>query len=520
MIFGAKSTKRWHSQRHQQQQHHLHLLLRLPVLIHPRDGQEIGTLDTVQEFLIVATATMSNSGNLTFDSHNFANTDTTGVYTGINRDHLPGGAAAQPKPLTRHETVDDDGAAAQPQNLGARQQMLITKLGQGRGLRLIRILSWRGGGISALFETLPGHPGHPMKLVAKCQIQDNDEALRQLAEERRFTEIHRDALHIIQTIPPIQAPIADPTLPPDTVDLSPVLLLEYLERGSLHKALETVEKSWQHPGPDGRALVFGEPQMWHIFHCLLKAVIAMAYPPGENQHLYDGGWWVPPYREKTPRDKKAQKKFSEEWDYLPLAEGPFSPFRRPLPKTAGNFSWATNLFHVGLIMFTLATRCYPPLPPQPGRIWIPPLEAKDEDNDDWYPITPQQPRDPRGDALVPPGQVDPDETRYPRPIRYAADTRWRRVWSLRRLSIKLRRLIAWCLCDDPYYRPRLRRLEKEIEHAMRRKGYNCEETSAGISLWPGNKADQSLRRGNAAWRGAWLTSATMEPDGCSLDLSA
>lgn len=144
-------------------------------------------------------------------------------------------------------------------------------------------------------------------------------------------------------------------------------------------------------------------------------------------------------------------------------------------------------------MFCLCTGCYPPTPPYPGRIWIPPLDPNDQDDDDRN-IHPNSVPPAAGDAVWNQAQMgqayDFDARRYPRPPEGQAGQNWRRVWSygasllhrdsaigLHDLSIDLRRLIAQCLCDNPHYRPRLRQLNRIIVQHMTQNRWRHEESN-------------------------------------------
>jgi hypothetical protein len=131
-------------------------------------------------------------------------------------------------------------------------------------------------------------------------------------------------MHIIQTkaFPPVVqrkrskrirgTDPADPD-PPLVQDTYGVMLLEYHERGSLHKALCKA---------NSENLYFPTRVLWHMFHCrrwipiscdyfmlrtypltrftpVIQACIAMAYPPKDHLALYNGQ--QPPYMERIPR---------------------------------------------------------------------------------------------------------------------------------------------------------------------------------------------------------------------------
>lgn len=144
-------------------------------------------------------------------------------------------------------------------------------------------------------------------------------------------------------------------------------------------------------------------------------------------------------------------------------------------------------------MASLITGYVPPMPPFPSRIWVPDQASADDDDDDIHDTGPQQqPRNPHGDAQMPPGAPDLDDANYIRPA--GAPQGYRRVWSwggyllhrirgfapdpgiqLRTVTEELCRLVDWCLCDDPHYRPRLRVLEREIRAFMALQNWVSED---------------------------------------------
>lgn len=220
---------------------------------------------------------------------------------------------------------------------------------------------------------------------------------------------------------------------------------------------------------------------------------------------------------------------------------------RDQPRVAGNFSWKTNLFQMGLVskhrtadpvlrphltnplpspqqvMLSLITQHEPAMPPLPQRIYIPPLNPANVDDDDLIhaDYAADEPPSPTGDA-PPPLRFDPnpndddieddgdrlDEALFgpeayppqnwnnqnPHDLDDWVREDWIRVWSyggyvldesdeaatrgpLMRydhVDRKLRRLVAQCLCADPYYRPRMRWLDGVVGGEIgRRWGGGC-----------------------------------------------
>jgi hypothetical protein len=130
-------------------------------------------------------------------------------------------------------------------------------------------------------------------------------------------------------------------------------------------------------------------------------------------------------------------------------------------------------------MACLITKHYPPLPPRAQRIRIPPFHERDDFDDDDHDIQ-DMPRPQRGDAagIVPAPDVDAAALDGPEVGRD-----WPRVWSyggylldkdygaVRGVDRELRLLVAQCLCDDPYFRPRMGMLDRRVRGAMRERGW-------------------------------------------------
>ncbi|EAQ84581.1 predicted protein [Chaetomium globosum CBS 148.51] len=324
-----------------------------------------------------------------------------------------------------------------PAGLSAARQRLRRKL-LPRRLHWSKDLGFGGNGLASLFFLSDGSPNSRRQyFVAKCNLgggQDVDETLR---HEKMTTDEFQDAMHIIQTrkIPPVQNPrssrrLRDREGPQASRrwteadrDLRGAMLLEYCQRGSLHKALCV---------SDAKKIHFPERALWHMFHCLIQALIAMAYPPPRHGDLYDG--LLPPFMEEIPQDREKARwvhfdidphnvlvhkskpgsdhplipalklsdfglaheldernltdnnhmltfrgwakhffftpeQFTGEWDHIPISQGPGTTY--PPPRVAGNFSWKTNLFQMGAVMACLITQCYVPTPPWPMWTFIP-----------------------------------------------------------------------------------------------------------------------------------------------------
>ncbi|KAH6842483.1 kinase-like domain-containing protein [Chaetomium sp. MPI-CAGE-AT-0009] len=395
-----------------------------------------------------------------------------------------------------------------------------------RGLHWSKDLGIGGNGLASLFFLDDGSPkSRRQYFVAKCNHSGGAAANAILREEKNKTDEFQDAMHIIQTskIPSMQSlrssqrvrarkgPQASRRWSRADRNLTGIMLLEYCQRGSLHKALCVSDK---------KDIEFPERALWHMFHCLIKGLTAMAYPPHRHGYLYNG--LLPPYMEQIPEDEEKARwihfdidphnvlvnksdsdsdhplvpalkfsdfglaaelneqdlrdndhmlmyrswakhffftpeQFSAEWDYIPRNRGPGTT--HPRPRTAGNFTWKTNLFQVGAVMACLITRSYLPTPPWPERTLIPGRGL-----------------DPSYHSDSPEGDDVPDALR-------TADG-YLQVWSYGQyllsdedrgedeseyghVSPTLRQLVAQCLADDPRYRPSLAWLEQQISDHIR-----------------------------------------------------
>jgi hypothetical protein len=131
---------------------------------------------------------------------------------------------------------------------------------------------------------------------------------------------------------------------------------------------------------------------------------------------------------------------------------------------------------------------------------VPPITELDfVDDDTADPLNP--PRNPNGDASHPVRvpAADPDDHLD----RDDAEPDWIRVWSYggyllddenrdcRGVDRELRRLVAQCLCDDPYYRPRLGILDRLVRHHIAAAGWEDEDTDDSVvgSEWGSYDAD-------------------------------
>ncbi|KAK4152165.1 hypothetical protein C8A00DRAFT_16480 [Chaetomidium leptoderma] len=484
-----------------------------------------------------------------------------GVYPGVQRPFNP------PHPLWTHQypTLNQHGAIRTPRAAPASvvtARKRLRRQVQSRQLTYSKDLGHGGNGLVVLFNWKNlSPPYHKKYLVAKCNHAGGQAAAAALLTEKLTTDKFRNARHIIQTdTPPGRVPNQRSSMrdrqrrglqgpggnwAPEQDDISDVMFLEHCKRGSLHKALYTSH---------AKILEFPNRALWHIFHCLIKACIAMAYPPTPPGN--PGHGQQPRYKERVPDNENKSKfvhfdidpqnskhvaepglnnhplipvmklsdfgiasdiqdqdlsdrdlmwqlrplakygfftpeQFTEEWDYVPAGQAPRAG-NPPFPKVAGNFTWKNNLFQMGLVMVCLITRHRPATPPYPSRIRMPPIDPGDEDDDDIAHASEGARDNVRGDAA----DLRPNEpaTHFDDMIEVEAD--WIRVWSYggyilddnnpvyNRVDRGLRHLVAQCLCDDPYYRPRLETLELDVRTCIKRKVWDRGQPNHLIS--PGN----------------------------------
>ncbi|KAK4043906.1 hypothetical protein C8A01DRAFT_12627 [Parachaetomium inaequale] len=154
-----------------------------------------------------------------------------------------------------------------------------------RARLLPRRLEWSkdlgvgGNGLASLFSINDAtHHGNRRRyFVAKANHRQTASANAALAREQALTDRFRHAMHVVQSPDWASVPVRDQWRPAQVPPPTDVMLLEYCERGSLYKALCTAQT---------RGLKFPERALWHMFHCLIQACVAMAHPPQNNLPLY------------------------------------------------------------------------------------------------------------------------------------------------------------------------------------------------------------------------------------------
>ncbi|SPQ26523.1 cc25b1bc-5976-4992-9d6c-7d8b4de0e9d1 [Thermothielavioides terrestris] len=355
----------------------------------------------------------------------------------------PGLTHPNPGSAPELEELDDEAVMPPtPRDRPAAKRKLKLQLSHRR-LRFEKWLGWGGNGLASLFyldsatQRVPRR-GRRTYFVVKSCLRPDANSTAALQREDMITDMFRGLKHFVQlkTFPNAEQPRrsarlgGQANLQPSQTRTNDIMLLEYLPRGSLHKAL---------CGASANNLTFQTRLLWEIFHCLVQSTIAMAYPPPQYPALYPGGLNAaapvmevfPPGNIPTPsrfvhfdidpsnvlvggndptvdpdhpvapvmklsdfgisnevtdavradgeqalhfrRLAKHRfftpEQFTKEWDWVPLGRHPYAG--APWPTTvAGQWGWASNLFQVGLAMACLITQCYPPCPPVPGLIWI------------------------------------------------------------------------------------------------------------------------------------------------------
>ncbi|KAL1844203.1 hypothetical protein VTJ49DRAFT_3859 [Mycothermus thermophilus] len=461
------------------------------------------------------------------------------------------------------------GSPPNPEADDAMEQRIIPKL-VARDLHLVK----GGNGIAALFESGARTPGDKQQFVVKCLIHDEPGYVQRMEAEKDMTWTFRGAMHCVQMLHPPQIIAASPPYSPEKTDVRSIMFLEYYKRGSLQKALTNMYFAQQSVNLNQKSnLGFETRQLYHIFLCLVKSLIAMCYPPKHNQELYQGqrrpcreicppkgtkrkrnlihfdidpqnilvgdsnpetghgmmpclhlsdfglsvdyasaarsSVWTHDSRRYAKHPYYTPEQFTEEWDFFWPGHAPDNPWGSgKRPKIAGQYSWRSNLFQMGLTMLVLITQSDPPSPPYPARAWVPRMGPNDADDDDEDPNAP--PRNPAGDAFfIDPsrnGPKDVDAELYDDP-REANNPFFCRVWSYgafilndsplleyHKIHRPLRTLVAWCLADDPYYRPRLRVLENYLLDQMRGLGIVDERKGRETAKRPGNEEDEVLEK--------------------------
>ncbi|KAK3349852.1 kinase-like domain-containing protein [Lasiosphaeria hispida] len=142
------------------------------------------------------------------------------------------------------------------------------------------------------------------------------------------------------------------------------------------------------------------------------------------------------------------EQFTEEWDWIE-----FLPNDSPQShKTAGQYSWRTNLYQVGLLMFNCISRHLPPARPHPEQIEVQkPLKG----NSKGWTVTKK---------CWTYGKYLLDDARF-------GD-----------IDKKLRSLVTECLFDEPTDRPTLEYLESKIQEKLQ-SNWPLEQQDENMEAW-------------------------------------
>ncbi|CCC07881.1 unnamed protein product [Sordaria macrospora k-hell] len=110
---------------------------------------------------------------------------------------------------------------------------------------------------------------------------------------------------------------------------------------------------------------FHNKVLWLIFECLFKAVLGFAHPPRHYHEYRETGGRTGPFMEERLPDRRDVVKFDKDeflhFD-LDLVNTSFTP------EIAGQYSWKTNLYWIGQVMWCLVTLHKPSRMPFP--YWI------------------------------------------------------------------------------------------------------------------------------------------------------
>ncbi|EJT72387.1 hypothetical protein GGTG_09253 [Gaeumannomyces tritici R3-111a-1] len=278
------------------------------------------------------------------------------------------------------------GAEAARQQVVASTADLLTT-----GFRFVKILGYGGLGVTALFETTDEY-GLTHKVVAKVSLDpDND-----LEGEKENHRALKRCLHITEELKAVWYDSINPLdrHKKERIDEgNEILLIEFMKNGDLRGVLEKLGT---------HRVKLCNRLLWTIFRSLFKAALAMAW--GGQQDIprsnilwdetvgsleYDdpqSGWsWIHldldpknvlvgdldkgHFTAPTPGARPdymlfpiVKEQTSLEWEYL---DDQLWQRRDELPISApGDFGRWTNLWQVGMIMWSIVTGCDPLHPPQ------------------------------------------------------------------------------------------------------------------------------------------------------------
>ncbi|KAI1360106.1 kinase-like domain-containing protein [Xylaria arbuscula] len=292
-----------------------------------------------------------------------------------------------------------------------------------------RTLGWGGNGMAAVFDQKDGKGDHWRSVVVKVLFSDDPSTMdfeTEKCDTRELPAEYVNAEHILQILydgfqeerdagkrrrsRKSRIATGEPRLN--------CFVTEMLENGDLSQFISKVRLRGEQI-PNG--------VLWRFFVCLVRMCIAMAYPPADNPAWKDE---EPPITEEIPEEEDqiaprrivhfdfdprnifigdigdgndeheltpllklgdfglateieyeqenfyyeqlrqygkrgyyAPEQFCADWDYINPDDG--TVYQHPI---AGNYGIHTNLFHMGYVMETLITLCYPAQPPLPTLI--------------------------------------------------------------------------------------------------------------------------------------------------------
>ncbi|KAJ4409483.1 hypothetical protein N0V82_009444 [Gnomoniopsis sp. IMI 355080] len=166
-------------------------------------------------------------------------------------------------------------------------------------------------------------------------------------------------------------------------DAEDILVMEYMAKRDLGSWLERLTR--ENSGKDASQRIRPpEKVLWSIFQCLWRGCIAMAWPEAQAVAIligdFDDEHFFPILKisdfghARVPKWDllgRTPEQTSEAWDFVPNMDG----LRNSA--IAGNYGSASNVFHIGLIMWQLVTTWEPEVPfvPRPYAVRILEREA-------------------------------------------------------------------------------------------------------------------------------------------------
>ncbi|KAK3305278.1 uncharacterized protein B0T15DRAFT_531814 [Chaetomium strumarium] len=164
-----------------------------------------------------------------------------------------------------------------------------------------------------------------------------------------------------------------------------------------------------------------------------------------------------------------QEQFTEEWNWVDTF--PRAARFDGVRKTAGKYSYKTNLYQMALVMSSFITLCFPPVPPTPGKVKVNVTTLNLSRNAGQQQNNAGQQQQPE------PGTARRKEAEVMSYGAYLLEAKYKRV------DKRLRHLVARCLCDSPADRPRLSDLKIMIASVLRNTPWGEEDSDAAVQQW-------------------------------------